>query len=155
MTPATTLALSCVASAALVTTAAFAQGETGGVRFTATMTGAQEVPGPGDPNATGTAVLRVNPGVPQICYEYSVADVDGTINNAHIHIINAGQGFGPPVVNLNFDVDGTVKDCATAPNVTREEALAIITNPENYYVNIHSTTFPNGGVRGALVKGKG
>lgn len=154
MTPAKTLALSCVASAALLTTTAFAQGETGGVRFTATMTGAQEVPGPGDPNATGTAVLRVNPGVPQICYDISVANIDGTINNAHIHIINPPTGFGPPVVNLTAPVSGSVKDCATSPNVTREEALAIIKNPENYYVNIHSTTFPNGAVRGALIKGK-
>lgn len=154
MTPAKTLALSCVASAALVTTAALAQGETGGVRFTANMTGAQEVPGPGDANATGTATIRVNPGLPQICYEITVANIDGTVNNAHIHIIDPATNFGPPVVNLESPVTGSVTDCATAPNVTREEALAIIKNPENYYINIHSTAFPNGAVRGALVKGK-
>jgi CHRD domain-containing protein len=154
MTPAQSLLTSFTASAALIATAAFAQPGQGGVRFTANMTGAQEVPGPGDANATGTAVIRVNPGLRQICYRINVANIDGTINVAHIHIINQATGFGPPVVDLQAPVTGSVSACATAPNVTRAEALAIIKSPQNYYVNVHSSTFPNGAVRGGLTKGR-
>lgn len=154
MTPANTLLSSLAASAALIATAAIAQPKQGGVKFTATMTGAQEVPGPGDANGTGTAILRVNPGLPQICYTINVANIDGTINVAHIHVIDPATGFGPPVVNLQPPFTGTSSACATAPNVTRAEAMAIIKNPQNYYVNIHSTAFPNGAVRGGLRKNR-
>ena len=126
----------------------------GGVRFTVTMTGAAEVPGPGDPDGTGTASLSVNPGQERICYEIDVANIDGTINVAHIHVINPATGFGPPVVDLIAPVSGHSEGCAEAPNVTRAEALAIIRNPENYYVNVHSLpNFGPGAVRGPLVKG--
>ena len=34
----------------------------GGRPFTVSLTGSAEVPGPGDPNGSGTAHLRLNPG---------------------------------------------------------------------------------------------
>ena len=38
-----------------------------GVKLTATLTGAAEVPGPGDPNGAGLFEGRVNPGQGRIC----------------------------------------------------------------------------------------
>ncbi len=148
------LGFSIVGSAAVAAAAFAAPVMEGGVKFTATMTGAQELPGPGDPNGTGTAILRVNPGQQRICYEIDVANIDGTINLAHIHVINPATGFGPPVVDLIAPVNGSSSGCAEFPNVTRAEALAIIRNPENYYVNVHSLPdFGAGAVRGGLTKG--
>ena len=151
MKPTTGLAL----ASAMTATAAFsAPALENGVKFTATMTGAQEVPGPGDADGTGTATFRVNPGQVRICYEIEVDNIDGTINVAHIHRIIPATGFGPPVVDLIAPVSGESSGCATAPNVTRAEALDIIRNPQNYYVNVHSLPdFGPGAVRGALVKG--
>ncbi|MCA1850177.1 MAG: CHRD domain-containing protein, partial [Acidobacteria bacterium] len=41
----------------------------GGRRLTATLTGAAEVPGPGDPDGTGTAVITLNQGQNEVCFE--------------------------------------------------------------------------------------
>ena len=40
----------------------FAYGDDGGRRFTVVLTGAEEAPGPGDPDGIGIAILRLNPG---------------------------------------------------------------------------------------------
>jgi hypothetical protein len=41
----------------------------GGRLLTTTLTGAEEVPGPGDPDGTGFAAVTVNPGQGLVCYE--------------------------------------------------------------------------------------
>src|SRR5688572_17775666 len=46
-----------------ITPATSALAADGGRPFTATLTGAAEVPGPGDPDGSGTATLRFNPGL--------------------------------------------------------------------------------------------
>lgn len=44
-----------------------AAADNGGRRLSTTLTGAAEVPGPGDPDGSGTATLRLNPGQEEIC----------------------------------------------------------------------------------------
>ena len=137
--------------AALAATLAFAgaaQADDGGRPFTVTLTGAAEVPGPGDPDATGTASLRLNPGQAEVCLDIDWADVDGTVVAGHIHVGDPGVA-GPIVVPLfagSGDGD-SVTGCVTAE---RDLIRAIIRNPEDYYVNVHSTTFPAGAIRGQL-----
>jgi hypothetical protein len=45
----------------------------GGRQLTTTLTGAQEVPVPGDPDGKGLATVTVNPGQGVLCYELSVS----------------------------------------------------------------------------------
>jgi hypothetical protein len=115
--------------------------------FSTTLTGAAEVPGPGDPDGSGTAALTVNPGLGEICYTLTVEGV-APITAAHIHVGPAGVA-GPVVVPLipPDPVSGTSSACA---QVERELALAIIQNPENYYVNVHNAEYPAGALRGQL-----
>ena len=113
--------------------------------FSTTLTGAAEVPGPGDPDGSGTATLTVNPGLGQVCYTLMVEGVE-PIRAAHIHVGTADVA-GPVVVPLLPPVDGSSSGCA---EVSRELALAIIQNPENYYVNVHNAFFPAGALRGQL-----
>lgn len=119
----------------------------GGRRFTTELTGAAEVPGPGDPDGSGTAMLRLNPGQGEVCFELSVSNIGLPATGAHIHVGTADVA-GPVVVPLIApDESGTSSGCVSAD---RDLILAIIQNPEGYYVNVHSTEFPAGAVRGQL-----
>ena len=144
MTPRNRLAMSLVAAGALITTAATAQtANDGGKRFTVTMTGAEEVPGPGDPDGTGTAVITINRGQQRVCWDITVSGVD-PITAAHIHIGLDGQGFaGNIVVHLDPDTG-----CTTVTNASLLDAL--LKAPQAFYVNVHKAAFPGGALRGQL-----
>ena len=128
-------------------------GDDGGRPFTTALTGAAERPGPGDANASGTASLTLNPGQGEVCFDISWADVDGEVFASHIHVAPP-ESPGPIVVTLftgSFAGTGSQSGCAEA--VDRELILAIIQNPEDYYVNVHSRpNFPGGAIRGQLGK---
>ena len=121
----------------------------GGRPFTTALTGAAEVPGPGDPDGSGTASLSLNPGQEEVCFELLVSDIALPATGAHIHVGTADVA-GPVVVPLTApDESGTSSGCVSAD---RELIKSIIQNPEEYYVNVHSTEFPAGAVRGQLSK---
>jgi hypothetical protein len=136
----------------------------GGRTLSTVMTGAQEVPGPGDPNASGTAVITLNPGHETVCYSLtwmnaSGEDADPTndaVWGGHIHIGAAGTAGGifihlfggpPPEDFTAFPSNHSISDCVTAD---RADILAVLTNPAGYYVNIHSGEYPGGIIRGQL-----
>ena len=118
----------------------------GGVPLGATLLGANERPVQGAPlPATGSVLLRLNPGQQEICFRLSVTNLSPLPFAAHIHVAPAGQP-GPIVVPLTAP-NPTSAACVFAP---RELILAIIHNPENYYVNVHNIPFPGGALRGQL-----
>ena len=118
----------------------------GGRLLTAALSGASEVPGPGDADGTGTARVTVNAGQGLVCYELRVANIEPA-TAAHIHEAPAGKA-GPVVVALTKpDADGVSSGCAT---VTREFANELAADPADYYVNVHNASFPGGAVRGQL-----
>lgn len=146
MAPKTTLAISLVASAALLGSVAVAQSRAGGERtFTVAMTGAAEAPGPGDPDGTGTATFTVSVPQKEICYELEVSGIEPA-TAAHIHLAPPGSP-GPVVVPLDAPTDGTSEGCA---DVTARLAAQIMARPQRYYVNVHNTPHPGGAVRGQL-----
>ena len=119
----------------------------GGRPFTTTLTGAAEVPGPGDPDGSGTASITVNPGQEELCFDIMVEDITLPAIGAHVHV-GAADEFGDVVVGLTPPgADGTSSGCVSAE---RDLLIAILQHPENYYVNVHTTDFPGGAVRGQL-----
>lgn len=117
-----------------------------------TLTGAAEVPGPGDPDASGTALITLNQGQGEVCFDLSWVGIDGTVTAAHIHIGDPTVA-GPVVVPLFTDAALSGTDSASGCVSASEELIkAIRQNPENYYVNIHSDVFPAGAIRGQLGK---
>jgi hypothetical protein len=123
--------------------------------FVVELTGEAEVPGPGDPDATGTVAILVVPAADLICYQLTWQNIDGTVFGAHIHE-GAEDEAGPIVVSLfggplgpstAFSGTGSFQSCTRSA-----EADDIAENPENYYVNIHTADFPNGAIRGQLTK---
>ena len=135
------LPIGAVAALAL---AAGASAQQGGRPFTVQMTGAAEVPGPGDTDGSGTATFRVKPGQGRICYTLTVRNIEPA-TAAHIH--RTPPDPGPVVVPLAAPTDGSSEGCA---DVSRALAQEIIRNPGIFYVNVHNTPFPGGAVRGRL-----
>ena len=133
------------ASAALIAGAATAAD--GGRKLQTNLTGAAEVPGPGDADGTGTAQITVNAGQKQVCYKLRVSNI-APATAAHIHEA-APTAAGPVVVTLGAPTSGTSSGCVT---VTRALALEILKRPADYYVNVHNAAFPGGAVRGQLAK---
>jgi hypothetical protein len=117
----------------------------GGRPLSAVLTGAAEAPGPGDPDGSGTADLRVNPGLGQVCVELVVRDIVAA-TASHIHKAPAGAS-GPVVVTLAPPSDGTSSGCYA---VERALARDILQDPSQYYVNVHNSEYPAGALRGQL-----
>ena len=113
--------------------------------MTASMTGAQEVPGPGDTDGSGTAEITIVDATDNVCYDLNVRNI-GPATAAHIHRGARGVA-GPPVVTLDAPTDGGSEGCISAPGALADEIEA---NPAAFYVNVHNAEFPDGAVRGQL-----
>jgi len=119
----------------------------GGRPFVLSMTGAEEAPGPGDPDGSGTAWLSLNSGLGEVCFALSVEDIALPATGAHIHRAAAGSP-GPVVVPLIApDASGQSSGCVSADAALVKE---IRKTPSGFYVNVHSTEFPAGAVRAQL-----
>ena len=109
----------------------------------ATLTGEQEVPGPGDPNGIGHAVVKVFKT--KVCYTLEVKRIKPA-EAAHIHLGFRGEA-GPVVVTLEEPSDGFSRGCVEIP---RALSLGLMEHPSRYYVNVHNAPFPEGAIRGQL-----
>jgi hypothetical protein len=113
----------------------------------ASLTGGQEVPGPGDPDGSGRAFVRL--AGDRACFLLQWSGISAP-TASHIHV--GRRGVAGPVVVLFFqgqlpDTLNAVAGCAPAdPAVVR----AVAASPRDYYVNIHTAEFPNGAIRGQL-----
>ncbi|HEY4641208.1 MAG TPA: CHRD domain-containing protein [Thermoanaerobaculia bacterium] len=118
--------------------------------FGAVLTGAQEVPpttSPGFGNFTGTFdSTRTN-----ITINLTVSNLGAPINGYHIHEKAAGQQSGGIVINFQ-GLGGTFVNNTLTGTFAVDPAIAarMIANPSNFYVNVHTTQFPGGAIRGDL-----
>ena len=119
----------------------------GGRPLTANLTGAAEVPGPGDADGSGSAKITLNHGKGEICYELKVSNI-APATLAHIHT-GGSTVAGPVLVTLDPPADGSSDGCV---NVEKDTVKAILDNPAGYYINVHNADFPDGAVRGQLSK---
>jgi len=109
------------------------------------MTGGQEVPGPGDADGVGNALVHVGPGK-SVCYRLVARNIEMP-TAAHIHIGVRGEA-GPIVVPLTGTWaarDGAVfvlEDC-----VEDSDARTIRAHPGVFYVNVHNAACLGGAVR--------
>lgn len=120
----------------------------------AKLSGAAEVPGPGDPDGKGQAritLMMVGMDQHQLCWEIKVKDITLPATAAHIHSGVAGVA-GPVVVPLSPpDANGYSSGCTF---ITHELAMDLHMHPEKYYVNDHTIDYPAGALRGQLFLGE-
>jgi hypothetical protein len=127
------------------------------------LTGEEEVPGPGDPDGFGRATIRLVKAKEGVCFKVSWTRLDPVIA-AHIHAGAEGEA-GPIVVTLftageeglttlsttRTQLRACTETFSPPEGVSVAELLEDIKeNPENYYVNVHTTEFPAGAIRGQL-----
>ena len=128
---------------------------TSGAVFIGDMRGVREVPGPGHSSALGSFVVSINGSRDLLSYAIATTGLLN-ISASHIHGPNGSEGVAAGVFvglaagseYVNGQAQGTVP-------ITPQQAAAIIANPANFYVNVHSTDFPAGAIRGQLVAASG
>lgn len=114
--------------------------------MSASLTGSQEVPGPGDVDGSGRAEITIIDATDNVCWDINVRNI-APATAAHIHRGAPGVA-GPVVVMLETPgADGTAKGCTSAPGALADEIEA---NPGAFYVNVHTAEFPAGAIRGQL-----
>lgn len=122
--------------------------------FVAVLSAENEVPGCDagvESGARGVAIVQIDSRTGEIGYLVVASNLPGTIAGspgAHIHVGPAGD-MGPVVqaLVLTGRERGVVAQ-GTASNPSLAEA--ILDDPANYYVNVHTTVCPAGAVRGQL-----
>jgi hypothetical protein len=144
-----------VAGAALLGAVACSDDNSSNVeRFTATLTGASEVP-PVTTTATGTATV-----------EFTATGISWVVNVTGIQNVTASHIHGPApvgtnaqvVVNLNPNTTVTTGLLASGSATTTSIATISIDSLKKMirngqaYVNVHNTANPGGHIRGQLVK---
>jgi hypothetical protein len=113
----------------------------------ARLSGPVEVP-PGDPDGNGLATFIIDPARSQLCFSIVVDDILLPAIAAHIYVAPAGVA-GPIVVPLTPpDANGASAGCVGG--IDQQLLRAIKSHPRQYYVNVHTTDFPAGAVRGQL-----
>jgi Cu/Zn superoxide dismutase len=119
-------------------------------KFTAAMSGAQEVPTKGDAKTTGKATITATGK--KLCYTIVVKNLSGVPQAGHIHSGVKGKA-GPVFVTLfakpKAPKKGKLSGCVSA---TASQIKAISAKPSAYYVNVHTKEYPNGALRGQLKK---
>jgi hypothetical protein len=153
------VALTALASGlALATTGSASKGHGKGKRahhhlrhhglLQAKLRGAEEVPGPGDPDGRGKAHVRVLPRFGAVCFELSWRNI-GEPTAAHIHEGERGEA-GPVVVPLFM---GEADERGCVDDLDEDLLREIQRHPREYYVNVHNAEYPNGAIRGQLRPG--
>ena len=124
-----------------------------GHHFRASLTGEKEVPGPGDPDGWGRALVWVDQSDEQVCFAVEWRRIAAPVM-AHIH--SGGPAVAGPVKVLLFDNGAPLPDSihAVAGCVDAQRYLLkrIAEHPGRYYVNVHNVPYPDGAIRGQLFK---
>ena len=101
--------------------------------------------GTGDLNGAGMVELKIDPAKKQVCCDFKLSGLSTPLM-AHIH-----QGpplsNGPPVITLFTGPGAPLDGCVTW---LRGPLAEIVANPSSFYVNIETTEYPDGALRGQI-----
>ena len=104
----------------------------------------------GEPDGRGEAHLSINVGKREVCWKLYATSVALPATAAHIHEAPASVR-GPIVVTLSApDLTGRATGCVADAN--RDLLRRILNRPGQFYVNVHTTEFPAGAVRGQVAR---
>jgi len=112
--------------------------------------------GSGDPNGWGDAIVKINGGKSELCYEIQAIFFHSasTEHRASIYRGRAGE-IGPLVIDIGLLVPPpnsyTVTGCVKASSSLLKN---IQQNPQGYYIQVNTDTKPDGALRGQLTNSR-
>jgi len=109
------------------------------------LSGADNVP-PINTPGSGSGTVLVDPATGEVELSGAYVDLLGETFAAHIHGVAPGGNVFLIGLNHTGGTDGTLSVLETVPLAQAHEILAGRT-----YVNVHTTLFPNGEIRGTIV----
>ena len=125
---------------------------TGGpITYAAELRGQNEVP-PANTNAFGSAFVTLDPINNNITWE---VNTNGIANPSLSHIHRAAAGANGPVI-IDFATSaaqiagGRTSGTRSIATLSESDRTNLVNAPSGFYVNVHSTAFPGGEVRGQL-----
>lgn len=119
----------------------------GDTHYPVELSGEAVVPGPGDANASGAAVLSFSPADGIACVGLDLTGATD-VTSITIHAGGPGEtGALKATLPMPPDLEGS-----TACSAANDPALleAIVADPEGHYLQVASEEFPDGAVRGQL-----
>jgi CHRD domain len=118
--------------------------------YSVIMSGANEVPGPGDPDGSASGTITLDDVAGSISWSFTYSALS-TPTDMHIHGPGGSAGSAAGVfVGLGVATSGGAGTLISSTTTTPANIDAIFANPTDFYVNIHTTEFPGGAVRGQL-----
>jgi hypothetical protein len=120
----------------------------GATVLTTVLSGAEESP-PNNSLASGSATFTLNDAHTAMSYVVNFTALEAGLTGAHLHRSSVGPGgalsigLAPPVGATSATFSGNLAGLSAA---TVADLLA-----GHYYLNIHSTVYPDGEIRGTLV----
>ncbi|MGI8602404.1 MAG: CHRD domain-containing protein [Verrucomicrobiales bacterium] len=126
-----------------------AVGQAATLIFTATLTGAAERPTPNVSTATGSATLTIDDVTRAFSLTGVYTGLTSATNGSHIHGAANTEGVAPPIHAL-ANTGGTTGTLSGSGTYTVPQ-LADLQNSLNY-VNVHTGQFPDGEIRGQLLR---
>ena len=155
------LLITAMATVFVIGVTATAQAQT--VQLTATLTGSNEAPAPVLTGAYAIASVTLDMGTQTISWIIDVFNMPSGTNNAHFHVGGPGLA-GPTVVNVAFPANASndyrLTGSATAANLlvradqgirSWDDFLQSLVGGQTY-LNIHTTNFPGGEIRGQVLR---
>lgn len=124
--------------------------QAGNAHFAIQLVG-HEVPEGGDPDGQGSATLDLDRTRKQICFTMTWSRLRGTVNALHLNVAARG-GEGPQWIDF-FDKQslpgprGMASGCVPT---TSDKIDAVLSHPTDYYLNLDSSAFTKGAIRGQL-----
>jgi len=115
--------------------------------------GDAEVPDPGDPDGSGGAQVRVNVKKEKVCFVLVTLGITLPAAAAHIHEGEA-RVAGPILVTLKPPQEIAGTGIGLSKGCVKDQKRSLLrdirNNPDQYYINVHTTDYPGGAVRGQL-----
>ncbi|HZP20612.1 MAG TPA: CHRD domain-containing protein [Bauldia sp.] len=116
------------------------------LKFKATLTGAAETP-PTDSAGTGVADVQYDTELKALSWTVTFANLSGDVTAAHFHGPAAEGAKADPVVPIKGNLKSPISGTST---LTPEQAADL--QKELWYFNLHTAKYPDGEVRGQLLK---